>query len=481
MRRKTNFINFLLVSILFFWHCSSREDAPEIRFDLFGESRLTFLNSSTTPIQIKFEKWSTIPMEVAIVDTLVNPEGSIQLDLKNQNIDYIHLAINQQNIDVFLLPGSVDTLTFVENDSIVFSGDLSPINSFLFQNVKKKLSFSQLNHVTAMATHGEKDFKRFNEVNDSVSIVQLHNLESKRSQLPRWYVDLEKERLHYSAVANKLNSISYRKRMLNLEDDLPAGFLEDLVKSLPLENEKFIGESRYMVFLHEYMNLKNREKYENKGEVERSEKPFSIYMAEEIDQLFTGNVKDALLAYRISLLLEFSRSEYDSAVLEYFSNNQMRNFMEEYFYSSVALKPGTKMPYFYLANQKGEGVESNDYLGNIVLINFWADWCKPCIVEFPHENALVEKYKGKPVKIININIESKPERWEEYISKYGLKMDNLYANEIWTKNLKAKYDIRGIPHSVLLDWNGNVVENKTKTASRGVDELIDELLKKMEL
>jgi thiol-disulfide isomerase/thioredoxin len=420
-------------------------------------------------------------MEVAIVDTLVKPDGSIQLDLKNHNMDYIHLAINQQNIDLFLLPGSVDTLTFLENDSIVFSGDLSPINSFLFQNVKAKLSFNQLNHVTAMATHGEKDFIRFNEVNDSVSIVQLNNLELKRSQLPNWYVDLEKERLHYSAVANKLNSISYRKHMLKFEDDLPADFLEDLVNSVPLENEKFIGESRYMLFLHEYTNLKNWEKYETMVKVERSEKPISIYMAQEIDELFTGNVKDAFLTYRLSMLLESSRSEYDSTVLEYFSDNQMRNFMEEYFYSSVALKPGSKMPYFYLVNEKGEDVESNDYLGNIVLINFWADWCKPCIEEFPHENALVEKYKGKPVIIININIESKPERWKEYISKYGLKMDNLYANEIWTKNLKTKYNIMGIPHSVLLDWNGNVIENKTKTASRGVDELIDELLRKMEL
>ena len=481
MRQKTNYIFFILVSVIFFWHCSSPENVPEIRFELFGKSRLTFFNSSTKPIQIQFEKWSTIPMEAAIVDTLVNPKENIDIDLKNHSMDYIHLAINQQSVDLFLIPGSLDTLTFLENDSIVFSGDLSPINSFLFQNVKENLSFSQLNHVTAMATHGEKDFIRFNEVYDSVSIIQLNNLELKRSQLPSWYVDLEKERLHYSAVANKLNSISYRKNMLNIEDDLPPDFLEDLVNSVPLENEKFIGESRYMLFLHEYMNFKNREKHETKVKVEKSEIPISIYMAEEIDQLFTSNVKDAVLAYRLSMLLKSSRSEYDSTVLGYFSDNQMRNFMKEYFYSSVALKPGTKMPYFYLVNQKGEDVESNDYLGNIVLINFWADWCKPCIVEFPHENALVEKYKGKPVKIININIESRPERWKEYILRYKLKMDNLYANEIWTKNLKTKYDISGIPHSVLLDWNGNVVENKTKTASRGVDELIDELLRKMEL
>jgi hypothetical protein len=57
-------------------------------------------------------------------------------------------------------------------------------------------------------------------------------------------------------------------------------------------------------------------------------------------------------------------------------------------------------------------------------------------------------------------------------------MDNLFAEENWTKKLKNDYGILGIPHSVLIDWNGNIVENKTKTASRGIDELIDELLEK---
>lgn len=479
MPHKTDFIFFLLVSIIFFCQCSPYEDVPEIQFELHGKSRLTFLNSSTTPIQIKFEKWSTIPIDAISVDTLVYPEARIAIDLDNHTMDYVRLDINQQNVDLFLLPGSADTLTIFENDSIGFYGDLSPINLFLFNNVKNKIGFRQLNQMTASATHGEKDFNRFIEMNDSVSLIQLNNLELNRSKLPSWFVNLEKERLKYSVVANKLNSISYRKNILKIEDKIPDEFFEHLVNSVPLENEKFIGESSYMLFLHEYANLKNREKYQNEVIVEKSTKPISITMAEEINELFTGKIKDSFLAYRLSMLLGSSRSDYDSMVLEYFSDDRMRNFMEEFFYSSFSLKPGTKMPFFYLVNPKGEYVESNDYLGNIVLINFWANWCKPCIEEFPNENALVEKYKGKPVKILNINIESNQEKWKEYISKYGLKMDNLYANDSWTKNLKTKYDINGIPHSVLLDWNGNVVENKTKTASRGVDELIDELLKKM--
>lgn len=481
MTQKTKILILFVSLMISFHHCTPEKDVPVIQFDLNGESKLTFNNLSDSAVRVNFEKWSSIPVEVSTLDTLLYPDASIDVYLKNHNMDYVHLDINHKKLDIFMLPGSVDTLTFMENDSIVFSGDLSLINLFLFQNAKMKLSFDHFNQKTAMATYSEKDFMRFNEVYDSVSLVQLNNLELNKSQLPDWYIKLEKERLGYRNVASKLNSISYRKNMLKIEDDIPNAFLENLVNTVKLENERFIGEQNYMLFLHEYANIKSLEKSKSKVKSTNLNHSASIYIAQEIEELFRGNVKDAILAFRISMLIKHTRSEYDSTVLEYFSDKQMRDFIKEYYNSSVELRAGAGMPYFYLINQKGEDVESKDYLGNIVLINFWADWCKPCIEEFPYENALVKKYHGKPVKIINICLESKPERWKEYITKYGLKMDNLFANEIWTKNLKNKYDIIGIPHSVLIDWNGNIVENRAKSASRGVDELIDELLRKMEL
>jgi thiol-disulfide isomerase/thioredoxin len=480
MSQKSFIPLFAILMMVLFHHCTQKQNIPEIKFDLQGESKLTFSNLSKSDVRIKFEKWSSIPVEFVNVDTLIASGTDFQINLKNHSMDYVYLDLNQENVDIFMLPGSEETLTILEIDSIVFSGDLSHINYFLFQNSKKDLGFHQLNHVSAMVTHGEKDFMRFISLKDSIHKVQLHNLEANKSNLPKWYVKLEKERLEYKHLAGILNSISYRKNMLKIDDDIPEDFLGTLVSSVQLENEKFIGESNYMLFLHEYANLQSRKKSITEPDDSDSKQALSIYMAEEVEGLFTGKVKDAFLAYRLSMLLKYARSEYDSMVLDYFVDRDLRDLISDYYYSSVALKEGVRMPYFFLENPKGEDVESNEYLGNILLINFWADWCKPCIVEFPHENALAEKYQGKPVKILNICIESNRERWKEYILRYGLKMDNLFAEENWTKKLKSTYDISGIPHSVLIDWNGNIVENRTKTASKGVDKLIDELLRKME-
>jgi len=480
MLQKVSILLFIVSLMAIFPYCSQKRDLPEIQFDLLGESKLTFKNLSHSPVQIKFEKWSSIPVDFVDVDTLIPPNESYVVKLKNHSMDYIHLDVNKENLNIFMLPASEETINIYENDSIDFSGGLSKINQFLYQNSKKDLGFYKLNHVSAMATHGEKDFMRFIALKDSIYTVQLQNLDANKSNLPDWYFSLEKERLEYKNVAGILNSISYRKNMLNIEDDIPEGFLERLSSAVQLENEKFIGESDYMLFLHEYANLQSRKKSITEPDDGDSKRALSIYMAEEVEGLFTGKVKDAFLAYRLSMLIKYARSEYDSMVLDYFVDRDLRDLISDYYYSSVALKEGVRMPYFFLENPKGEDVESNEYLGNILLINFWADWCKPCIVEFPHENALAEKYQGKPVKILNICIESNRERWKEYILRYGLKMDNLFAEENWTKKLKSTYDISGIPHSVLIDWNGNIVENRTKTASKGVDKLIDELLRKME-
>jgi thiol-disulfide isomerase/thioredoxin len=410
MLQKVSILVFIVLLMAIFPYCSQRRNMPEIQFDLHGESKLTFKNFSKSPVQIKFEKWSSIPMDFVDIDTIVDQGESYVVKLKNHSMDYIHWDLNKVNIDIFMLPGSDETITIYENDSIDFSGLLSEINQFLYQNSKKDLSFNKLNHARAMATHGEKDFMRFIEKSDSIHQVQLKNLESNKSQLPDWYVNLEKERLNYRNVASKMNSISYRKNMLKTEDEIPDGFMEELVQSVQLENEKFIGESNYMLFLHEYGNFHSQKISVLKIDSSDAKQSWMILKAQEIDKLFTGKVKDAYLAELTSMLIKNARSEYDAMVLNYFTDEELRNLIREYYESSVTLKPGTPMPYFFLENQMGEDVESRDYLGNILLINFWADWCKPCIGEFPHENVLVEKYKGKPVKILNICIESKQER-----------------------------------------------------------------------
>jgi thiol-disulfide isomerase/thioredoxin len=143
------------------------------------------------------------------------------------------------------------------------------------------------------------------------------------------------------------------------------------------------------------------------------------------------------------------------------------------------LPAGTGMPYFYLENMEGEFIEPSRWRGKVVLINFWATWCKPCLKEFPHENKLVKEYAGQPVQIVNICLDSGKEAWQQYSAEFGLNMINLFANETWSQNLKKKFFIQALPHSVLVATDGRILKNHAPRASGGVHRLIDLALGEM--
>lgn len=92
----------------------------------------------------------------------------------------------------------------------------------------------------------------------------------------------------------------------------------------------------------------------------------------------------------------------------------------------------------------------------------------------------MEQFAGKPVKLLNIAIDTKEDRWRSMINRYGLKSDNVLAQGNWEDKLSKDFDINGLPHSVLIDWNGNIVQNKCPRASENIGELIAKLLEEMD-
>jgi len=65
-----------------------------------------------------------------------------------------------------------------------------------------------------------------------------------------------------------------------------------------------------------------------------------------------------------------------------------------------------KAPEFDLANLKGGSLKSADLKGKVVIVDFWATWCAPCIHEAPELNAIYEKYKDRGVELVGVTIQS---------------------------------------------------------------------------
>ncbi len=95
----------------------------------------------------------------------------------------------------------------------------------------------------------------------------------------------------------------------------------------------------------------------------------------------------------------------------------------------------------------------SDFRGKVIFLNFWATWCPPCRSEMPSIQKLYNKIKGnKDVKIILVSIEE-PETVKNYLSKNKFTMP-VYISD---KSLPAKFNVRGIPASFILNAKGHIV------------------------
>lgn len=140
------------------------------------------------------------------------------------------------------------------------------------------------------------------------------------------------------------------------------------------------------------------------------------------------------------------------------------------------LVPGQKAPSFTLPKLDGSEVALVDVLAEkeIVLIDFWASWCGPCIATFPALKKLHSKYNDKGFEIIAIDLDSTSEAWEEASEEHDLPWLDLGETvEPGEGEVSNSYGVQFIPKTYLLDSSGCILHKELST-----DELERVLLAK---
>jgi len=135
-------------------------------------------------------------------------------------------------------------------------------------------------------------------------------------------------------------------------------------------------------------------------------------------------------------------------------------------YSNETIGLGQQAPELSFPNPAGETVTLSEvYKKRIVLIDFWASWCRPCRAANPRLVEMYEKYKDKKFKdakkgftVLSVSLDQNKEAWIKAIQK-----DNLtwpyHISDLGAWNSKAAqiYGIQFIPQAFLVDGNGKVI------------------------
>ncbi|MDH4231577.1 MAG: TlpA family protein disulfide reductase [Nitrospirota bacterium] len=115
-----------------------------------------------------------------------------------------------------------------------------------------------------------------------------------------------------------------------------------------------------------------------------------------------------------------------------------------------------KAPDFELNDVQGVKHRLSAYHGRVVLINFWASWCKECIAEIPSLNTLYERYRDKNVVVLGVSIDRNNEDIERSMGKFGIAYPVLVdrKGEVFIR----KYTVIGLPTTVIVDKNGYIAD-----------------------
>ena len=124
-----------------------------------------------------------------------------------------------------------------------------------------------------------------------------------------------------------------------------------------------------------------------------------------------------------------------------------------------ATEPGNTFIDIGLPGPQGQTVWVGDYVGQnkLVLIDFWASWCGPCIRELPNVVKAYERFHDKGLEIVGVSLDKDKASWLAAIEQTGQKWPQMSDLKGWECAGAQIYGIQSIPANVLIDDHGKIV------------------------
>lgn len=140
--------------------------------------------------------------------------------------------------------------------------------------------------------------------------------------------------------------------------------------------------------------------------------------------------------------------------------NMLKQKLEQW----SALAIGAEAPELMATNTNGEPFSLSSLRGKVVLVDFWASWCKPCRAENPNVVNTYNKYKDKGFTVMSVSLDGMPNQqnpkndWLGAIKQDGLIWEN-HISELrgWQSSFLPAFGIQSIPFTILIDAEGKIL------------------------
>ncbi len=140
------------------------------------------------------------------------------------------------------------------------------------------------------------------------------------------------------------------------------------------------------------------------------------------------------------------------------------------------IKEGAEAPEFEATTIDGKAIKLSDYRGKVVLIDFWATWCGPCIVELPNVKTLYDANKDKGFEIIGISADEDISDLQQLVEQEDLQWPQVFDGGDDGGKVQEIYGVMKYPTMILVDKEGkiNAVDVRGEQLEQAVTALLGE-------
>ena len=166
----------------------------------------------------------------------------------------------------------------------------------------------------------------------------------------------------------------------------------------------------------------------------------------------------------IQLALRCDRTEeagqvYRGLINQYAENIEKQDTIHDSLKSRALFVRG--LPEFKAETLEGDQIASASLEGDVVLLDFWASWCLPCLDEIKKLRKLQEQYGDDGFRIVGVNLDEAedmgPERLQQWLAEKKVSWPQIRDGKGWESELVEAFSIEEIPFTVLVDGNGKVL------------------------
>ena len=116
---------------------------------------------------------------------------------------------------------------------------------------------------------------------------------------------------------------------------------------------------------------------------------------------------------------------------------------------------GDSAPNFTIKTDSGAEISTHNFGGKLLVLNFWASWCGPCVQEMPSLNEFQKMFASQGVVVLGVNVDRREDLYRNMVKRFQVTFPTAWDPQ---ENINYRYGTYKFPESYIIDRNGKVVQ-----------------------